>query len=198
MGRLSDWVLGKDLVLVFLILINMAGFLVGLSHYLDEFATHPPFLWPVVADCPVAVLLFSGICILYLFRRRVPDLLVFFTSAYMIKYGIWTISAIFLYWGWYATPWDQVMGVINFVLHCGLVLEGLLLAGRTNRSFHNAVIVSAVLVTSDVFDYLLGTLPNIPLSHVGTLMAESILVSLALPFVIYFSVRKDPSTKPLP
>ncbi len=189
-GKLSEWVFRKNRVLVFLVLINMAGFLVGLSHYLDEFSVHSPFLWPVVADCPLAVLLFSGVCFLYLSGRKVPGLLVLFTSAYMIKYGVWTLSAVFLYWGWYATPWDQIIGSMNFALHCGLILEGILLAGKSRYRIYNAVIVSVVLVAGDVFDYLLGTLPKIPPSHVGTLMAESVLVSLSLPIIIYWRTKR--------
>ena len=190
-----DYVFRRKWTLVSLFVINMIGFLIGMYYYLDEMASHPAYLWVLVIDCPIAVLLFSFICLLYLLKRKVHDLLAFFASVYMIKYGIWTLSAILLYWNFYPAGIDQSIAILNFVLHAGLVLEGIALSGTVGKNQYNAAIVMTLVLLNDFFDYFMGTLQNIPNTHVGTLMTESVIASIALPVFIYFSRNHNISEK---
>ncbi len=176
--------------LVSLMIINMIGFFIGIYYYMDEFAVHPSFIWVIVADCPLAVLLFSWVCYLYLRGKRIPNLLLFFTSVYMIKYGLWTLSAIYLYWNHYLSGMDQIIAILNFILHTGLILEGVALSGKVKMNRDNTLMVIGMVLLNDFFDYFLGTLQNMPSTHVGTLMIESFAVSIALPLIIYLSARR--------
>jgi uncharacterized membrane protein YpjA len=172
-------------ILLFLIAVNMAGFLLGVYNYYGRLAESPPYLWPIIADCPVAVLLFSIVCYLFYSERKVPNLLVFLTSVYTIKYGIWTLSAIVLYWPLYTSSGGQIIGSLNFAMHCGLILEGVVLSAKISHKIRDMLIVTIILIANDYFDYFLGTLPDIPGTHVGFLLAESFAVSLILPVLIF-------------
>ncbi|MBN2042585.1 MAG: DUF1405 domain-containing protein [Candidatus Aenigmarchaeota archaeon] len=193
--RFTGYVFRTKWTLLSLIIINMIGFFIGIYYYLDELAVHPPYLWPIVMDCPVAVLLFSVICIFYLAKRKFHNLLVFFTSVYMIKYGLWTLTAIVLYWNFYMPGIDQTIAALNFILHTGLILEGITLSGKVSKNQYNAVIVLTLALVNDFFDYFMGTLQNMPHTYVGILMIESIIVSVALPVAVYLFRNQTRSEK---
>jgi uncharacterized membrane protein YpjA len=189
LSAFSERIFSGRRILLFLIAVNMAGFLLGVYNYYGSLAESPPYLWPLIADCPVAVLLFSLVCCLFYSRRKVPNLLIFLASVYMIKYGIWTLSAIVLYWPLYAASGDQITGALNFALHCGLILEGVVLSAKISHKIRDMLIVMIILIASDYSDYFLGTLPDIPGTHVGFLMVESFIVSMVLPFFIHIFSR---------
>lgn len=194
LSEISGRIFGSREILIVLITVNLIGFIAGIYYYLDEFAVSSPLLWIIIADCPLSVILFSVICYRYFAGKIVPDLLALFTSVYLIKYGIWTISAIILYWDLYVQAGEIILGSVNFLLHIGLVLEGIILLPKAGRNAYNTVIALSLCLLNDLSDYFLGTLSNIPPAHVQVLMIESIIVSIALPFSIFLieSFREGP------
>ncbi len=82
----------------------------------------PSYLWIVVVDCPLAVLLFAIVCLFIYLKVEIPKILEFFTSVSLIKFGLWTMSVVVLYWNYYLT--SEVLGIFTFVFHFGMVLEG--------------------------------------------------------------------------
>lgn len=175
--------------LLLLIVLNIFGFFVGMSNYYLQLRETPPYLWIVLLDCPIAVLLFSIVCVLIYLKVKVPEILKFFTSAYLVKFGIWTMVVIALYWNYYSA--DAILGILTFLLHCGMVLEGLILIPRIRPNKYNTVILLALLLTNDFFDYFLGTVTAIPPEHLGTLMYESFVASIVITILIFIYQNKQ-------
>ncbi len=187
-GNLSRKIFSKKKVLLFLIITNLLGFFAGMVTYYPQLKETPFYLWLVVVDCPVAVFLFAVLCVLLYFRIEVPDALTFFTSAYLIKFGIWTMLVIILYWNYYV--WNEVLGILIFVLHFGMVLEGLILLPKISPNIRNSVTILSLLLVNDLFDYFLGTHPVIPPEHIGFLMFESFGASVFITSAIFLWHRK--------
>lgn len=182
---LSGKIFGNNKLLILIAFANLAGFFVGIHYYWEQLMDSSPFLWIVILDSPISVLLFAVVCVMMYFRKKIPDLLKFLASAYVIKYGVWTMLAIWLYWSNYVIFEDQVVGVINFFLHFGMVLEGIILIPRIQPNKYNSVILLSLLLANDCFDYFLGTVTRIPETYVVFLMAESFLASFLIILSIY-------------
>lgn len=196
---LSNKILGDRRILIFLILANLAGFFVGIYYYWNQLMDSSPLLWIVILDSPIAVLLFAIVSFLLYFRKSVPELLKLLASAYVIKYGLWTMFAIWLYWGNYVGGQEQAIGIFNFFLHLGMIIEGIILIPRIRPTKYTNVIVLAILLANDYLDYFLGTVTRIPQTHMNFLMVESFVVTFVIIFsiLIYQNKRSYNSPRPL-
>ncbi len=181
-------IFASKVFLLFLIFANLTGFFVGLIFYKEQLIESSPLLWIVIIDSPLSVFLFAFVCALMYFRRKPPSILVYLACVYVIKYGIWTMFAISLYWGNYV-GFDQVIGVINFFLHFGMVVEGVALAPRISVTKGGAVVVLLLALTNDYFDYFLGTVTRIPETYVNFLAFESFAASVLVVFLIFIFLR---------
>ena len=186
---LSEKIFGNNKLLILIAFANLAGFFVGIHYYWEQLMDSSPLLWIVILDSPISVLLFAVVCVMIYFRKKIPDLLKFLASAYAIKYGVWTILAIWLYWGNYLVFEDQIMGIFNFFLHFGMVLEGIILIPRIKPNKYNTVILFLVLLANDYFDYFLGTVTRIPETHMNFLI-DSFLASILIVFSIFIYQNK--------
>lgn len=182
---ISEKILRNRILVLLIALANLAGFFVGIHYYLEQLMYSSPFLWIVILDSPISVLLFALVCFFIYFGKKTPDMLKFLASVYVIKYGIWTMLAISLYWSNYVIFGDQVIGILNFFLHGGMVLEGILLIPKIRPNKYNTVIVLFLLLANDYFDYFLETVTRIPETYVGFLMAESFLASILITLLIF-------------
>jgi len=167
-------------MLAFLITANLAGFFVGIYYYWDQLAASPPALWIVIMDSPLSVLLFSIMCLLFYFRKKVPEAFKFLAAAYVIKYGAWTMLTLYLYWANYAAFNDQVIGVLDFILHLGMVIEGIILIPKIRPKIADALLVLFICIANDFFDYFLGTVTKIPPTYMNFLMLESFVASVLI------------------
>ncbi len=184
--EISERIFGNRILVLLIALANLAGFFVGISYYREQLMDSSPLLWVVILDSPVSVLLFAVVCFLVYFRKKVPGILKFLASACVIKYGLWTAIVLLLYWNTYAVFEDQVITGLNFILHSGMVLEGILLVPKIRPDKYNTVIVLAILLANDCFDYFLGTVTRIPETHMNFLMAESFIATIVI--VLVFSL----------
>ena len=167
-------------MLAFLITANLAGFFVGIYYYWDQLAASPPALWIVIMDSPLSVLLFSIMCLLFYFRKKVSEAFKFLAAAYVIKYGAWTMLTLYLYWANYAAFNDQVIGVLDFILHLGMVIEGIILIPKIRPKIADALLVLFICIANDFFDYFLGTVTKIPPTYMNFLMLESFVASVLI------------------
>lgn len=188
----SEKIFGNRTFVILIAFVNLAGFFVGIRYYWGQLMESSPPLWIVILDSPISVLLFSTVCFLIYFRKKTPDLLKSLASAYVIKYGVWTMLAIYLYWNTYVIFEDQVIGIFNFFLHFGMIMEGLLLLPKIRPNKYNTVIVFAILLANDYFDYFLGTVTRIPETHVNSLMIESFLATILI-VLIFLVYQKIPT-----
>ena len=187
-GNLSGRVFSKRNVLFFLIIANLFGFFVGMVAYYPQLRETPFYLWLVVVDCPIAVFLFAVLCTLLYLRVEVPDVLEFFTSVCLIKFGIWTLLVMILYWNYYME--NEILGMMIFVLHLGMVLEGLILIPRISPSTYNTGVILFLLLINDLFDYFFGTRPVIPPEHTWFLMFESFGATVFITSAVFLWHRR--------
>jgi uncharacterized membrane protein YpjA len=192
---LSERIFGNRVLVILIAFANLAGFFVGIHYYWEQLMDSSPLLWIIILDSPVSVLLFSTVCFLIYFRKKIPNLLKFLASAYVIKYGFWTILAIYLYWGNYVVFGDQVIGIFNLFLHFGMVLEGILLIPKIKPNKYNTVIIFAVLLANDCFDYFLGTVTRIPETYMNFFMIESFVASIFITLSIFLCQKISTGSK---
>ena len=162
-----------------------AGALCGYYYYLPQLSITPAHLWLFVPDCPLFITLFVGV--LLLCERRIRsgllDGLVLFG---LVKYGVWTLFVMLLYFDVYlsrAAPLE--LGL--FVAHIGMVLcAPTLIKGLEKRLFGwHILLLTFAFIGMDVVDYVVGTHPIIPSSELGLVGAFAVGSSLAIGAVLY-------------
>jgi uncharacterized membrane protein YpjA len=174
--------------LLALIIINIVGFFYGLYYYSYQLSTTPFYLWILVLDSPIAVLLFAIVCGLKFFNKKIPQFLLILTIAYVIKYGFWTMLVIWIYWPYFSTYLPEIH-TLNFFLHFGMILEGIVLIQLIKPKAKLAKSIFAVMILlliNDFFDYMLGTVTRIPETHMQFFFVESVAASLFLTFLFFY------------
>lgn len=171
--RLAEYYLGNAPSLVWLLVADALGFLVGVRYYVETMPAVPTFLWPLYGDSPTAMAFFalSLATLLPNLGNRVHDAPVNQPLAYLhtlafaslVKYGLWTFVALNLhpelYIGFGPDALYSYWGIL--VTHMAFVAAALLIPvyGATTRG---ALGLTAVfLFASDVFDYVYGYHPPV-------------------------------------
>ncbi|RRJ33726.1 DUF1405 domain-containing protein [Halocatena pleomorpha] len=162
--RWAQYYLGNGPSLVWLLLANVVGVLVGVRYYVETMPAVSTFAWPLYADSPTAVLLaaLSITTLLPNLGRRIDDapmnrpLAYLHTLAFvwLVKYGLWTVLVLNLEFSSYYPDLWAYFGII--ITHLLFVVEALLIPqyGETTRG---ALVVSFVaLLCNDFVDYWLA------------------------------------------
>lgn len=179
-SEFSGKVFSDKRILIFLIISNMAGFFTGLYFYWSQLMDSNPLFWIIIIDSPLSVLMIAAVCTFLYFGRKAPESLKLLTSAYLIKYGFWTLLTLYLYWGNYIVPVDQAIGIADFILHFGMIIEGVVLIPRIRPKAISALSVLAILLVNDYCDYFLNTVTRIPDTYKSLLMVNNISVTFLL------------------
>lgn len=122
-----------NVILLLLIAANILGVAIGLFVYSPQiFAAHPLF-WVFIPDCPLYVLLAA----LFYLKVLKNEFVRYITTIGLVKYGIWTISILFYYSGYFLDGW---FGWLLVLEHIGMTLQFVLLAGpiKQNQIFRRA------------------------------------------------------------
>jgi uncharacterized membrane protein YpjA len=180
LSSFSEKIFGSRKSLLLIAFANAAGFFAGVYFYWAQLMDSNPWTWILILDSPVSVLLFAVVCVLFYFRKKIPEALKFLAAAYVIKYGVWTLLTLWLYWSNYVVFEDQVIGILDFILHFGMVVEGILLIPKIRPKFRDALIVLAILLANDVSDYFFGTVTRIPPTYLNVLMTESFAATILI------------------
>jgi uncharacterized membrane protein YpjA len=128
MERLLRWTLATimhwPLIFWGCVAINLIGAVLGAIFWYGAMLLNAP-LWaiPFIPDCPLAALLGSITLIGFRWRRN-WSWFTAFTAFACIKYGLWTM----LFWlrQWIGSGEITFIGLVLFVSHIGLFIEGLL------------------------------------------------------------------------
>lgn len=157
--------------------INLASFALGIAWYWEQLARTRVLLWPVVPDCPLAAL-FVAAALLWRLRGRPSAALDALAWASAIKYGIWTI-AVLGHARISGVP-GGALGTLLLWSHVGLLGQGIIYALLyPPRRWAILAVPAAWFLVNDVFDYALGTHPNLPLSgQFGFALATAVLTTL--------------------
>jgi uncharacterized membrane protein YpjA len=155
----SRWILAS------VCLVNVVGLAYGFFYYVPQFAETPVYLWPLVPDSPMAVLLMT-VALAYVACGESKPWLNLLGSGAMIKVGVWT--AVVLAWfpdhfGFaflpdLGCPAGPVFGCGNlntylFYLHLGMALEPLLVADQLPTEGPAFLAVGGIFAVHDVLDY---------------------------------------------
>lgn len=165
--------------LLFLLCVNLVGFLFGIYYYWNQLMRTSPLLWVFVIDCPLFVLLFAYICWQNMQEREVPDMFKFLTSVGLIKYGLWTVFVVW-YFGSVFFSLSPTLYSILFPLHIGMMAEGFVLLPRFKAEKRHALPVLIWFLLCDVLDYSIGTHPWVPSGKMDLLYGESVLSSIII------------------
>ncbi len=186
----SEKFFGNRKILLFLISANLAGFCAGIYFYWNQLTASSPLLWIAIMDSPLSVLLFAAVCLMFYFKKKIPETLKLLASAYVIKYGIWTMLTLWLYWSNYVIFEDRVIGILDFALHIGMVIEGVALVPVIKPKIKNLAAVLSLLLANDYLDYFWGTVTRIPLEYIDLLMLESFAATVVIVICIFIYQNK--------
>jgi len=147
-----------------IIILNLIGFVVGTlywygPHFLygkDGMGAPSPFLWVFIPDCPLFAFLFV---VAFFGLRRHKGWNWFYTIAAigLIKYGVWTVTFWFAYWGLGASL--TLEGAVMTVAHLGMIAQGIYLLTQFRAEVRHVLLALAWFVLSDFVDYGLGQYP---------------------------------------
>lgn len=162
--RWAQYYLGNGPNLVWLLVANVAGVLVGVRYYVETMPAVFTFAWPLYADSPSAVF-FAALSIATLLPnlgRRIEDApmnrplayLHTFAFVWLVKYGLWTALVLNLQFSaYYPELWAYFSILITHLLFVG---EAYLIPhyGQTTRGALAVALVA--LLCNDFVDYWLG------------------------------------------
>lgn len=156
-----------------LLVITLIGSAFGYYYYEYQFSVTPPYLWLFVPDCPLFTTFFVIVLIGQLMGKEWP-LFNAFTFAGLLKYGIWTVFVLLLYWNDYFGGGEGLFRGILMIAHIGMVLLALTMVNGLRRDMRmgrigagGICLAGAVFLVFDFFDYVVGTYPLIPAAHLG-------------------------------
>ncbi|QIO23926.1 DUF1405 domain-containing protein [Haloarcula sp. JP-L23] len=184
--RYARYYLENTPSLVWLVVINVVGILVGVRYYVDTMPGVSTFLWPLYADSPTALFLLtlSLVTLLPFLGRSLDDVPVNLPLAYLhtialvwlLKMGVWTFVALNLgFSAYFPEPWAY-FGII--VTHVGFIAEGLLVPhyARTTRGALLTALV--VALGNDIVDYGFGYYPPLRYDPGLTLVVATVALSV--------------------
>lgn len=188
--RLAEYYLGNAPSLLWLLVADALGFLVGVRYYVETMPDVSTFLWPLYGDSPTAMAFFalSLATLLPNLGKRVAEAPVNRPLAYihtlafasLVKYGLWTFLALNLhpelYFGFGLEAIYSYWGIL--ITHLGFVAAALLIPvyGATTRGALG--LTALFLVASDVFDYVFGYHPPVRYEPGLTLAVATTLLTV--------------------
>jgi uncharacterized membrane protein YpjA len=164
--------------------INLIGMLYGFYYYIPKLQQTGPALWPLVPDSPVSILFFILVFI-GVWRGEFAS---FFASAWLIKYGLWTVFVMLFHSKYYMSP-EYFAGswLLYIIPHIFMAVEAVLIMKPKIQPLH-AIAVLAIFLVNDFSDYIIGTRPLIPEENLNIVAASAVFLSLfAFGFLFFFS-----------
>lgn len=153
-----DFILRQPFLFWTAIVVNMVGVIWGIFlWYWPMLVSAPLWALPFIPDCPAAALVWI-VAALGLWAGQHWPVFTTLTAFACIKYGFWTL----FFWlrHWTAGGPVQLMEVVLFVSHIGLICEGVLLLPYIGPiSLGKRLAVIGWFVVSIIVDYALGYHP---------------------------------------
>jgi uncharacterized membrane protein YpjA len=164
-------------LLIAIIIINIAGSLVGFYYYWDQLASANPFLWIFIPDCPLYTMLAAGVLTIYVSTKHSSDLINFITAVGLAKYGTWTVAVVLGFSTFYFSI-DSSLYTVIALLHVAMVAEFVVpLLLIRQLKYRLAAIALVWFLANDFVDYFLGAHPPIPTSEISLIAAFTFLLT---------------------
>jgi len=186
----------SSLILSAIVLINLIGMFYGYYYYYEQLSASPASLWLFIPDCPLYVMLFTIALLLTLFGFEYK-LLSYIAAVGMMKYGVWTLTALLLFSDYFFSRYLWLLSSILFILHIGMFSEGPLLIPKKLGRAHLAAGLFWFLA-NDYFDYfyrylnvwgeyVLGTHPILPSAdRIPVMMVLTFALSILMSLLAYW------------
>jgi len=177
------------------ILINLAGTLIGFFYYSDQLLSSSPAIWLFIPDCPFYVLLAAIVLAVYLVTKRRSDLVSFITAIGLLKYGTWTALVVLGFSSFYFAV-DRALYEAIAVMHVGMALEFVLplfLIRRVHRRF--AILALLWFFANDVADYYFGAHPPVPINGLPLIAPLTFALTPLCTLIVYFGARSLSNNK---
>lgn len=144
-----------------LFIINFLGTIYGYYWYGNQLKQTDWKLLIFVPDSPTASLFFTGVLLLYIWKKK-SKLLEAFAAITLFKYGIWAV--VMILWGAALDPsgfsdsltWEHYMLMIS---HLGMAVQALIYAPIFQFSYRELVFVAIWTLLNDALDYGLDIHP---------------------------------------
>jgi len=176
-------------LLIAVIIINIAGSLVGLFYYWDQLVSASPFVWIFIPDCPLYTMLVAVILAVYVSTKRSSDLINFITAVGLAKYGTWTVVIVLGLSTFYFSV-DSGLYTVLVLLHVAMAAEFILpLLLIRQLKYRWTAIALVWFLANDVADYFLGTHPLVPTSEISLIAAFTFLLTPLFVAIAYFTAR---------
>lgn len=176
-------------LLVAIIIINVAGTLIGFYYYWDQLVSSSPVYWIFIPDCPLYTMLAAAILAVYVSKRRSSDLVNFITAIGLAKYGTWTVFVILAFAGFYFSI-DSSFYSLLVLLHVAMAVEFILPVMLIRQLRPRFVAVALIwFFANDYADYFLGTHPPIPPGDITQIAIFTFLLTPVFIIVAYAAAR---------
>jgi len=177
-------------LLLIVLFANLAGAAYGFfSFYSQQFLSFSPLLWIFIPDCPLYALFFAIIALMLLFHKR-NNLFFFVSFVGALKYGFWTLFVLLYFNSFYFSPSSSLMYSVLFIAHMGLMLECILLLGRTQVKFSFLLVSLFWFLLNDFADYFLAAHPVLPPNSLNFMFYATIAMTFAFTFIAFIALKK--------
>ncbi|MGZ4880215.1 MAG: DUF1405 domain-containing protein [Halobacteriota archaeon] len=186
--RLRSLVENTPLV-VAIIVINIAGSVVGLFYYWDQLVSASPFAWVFIPDCPLYTMLVAVVLAVYASTKRSSDLINFITAVGLAKYGTWTVFIVLGFSAFYFSI-DSSLYTLLVLMHIAMAAEFILpLLLVRQLKFRVPAVALVWFLANDFADYFLGTHPPVPTSEISQIAAFTFLLTPLFIILAYYTAR---------
>jgi len=176
-------------LLIAIIIINIAGSLVGLFYYWDQLVSATPFAWIFIPDCPLYTLLVAVVLAVYASTKRSSDLINFITAVGLAKYGTWTVIVVLGFSTFYFSV-DSTLYTVLVLMHVAMAAEFILPLLLIRQLRYRLTAIAFVwFLANDFADYFLGTHPPVPTSQISLIAAFTFLLTPLFIVLAYCTVR---------
>lgn len=173
--------------LLFLLAVaNLLGVGIGILFYYPQLEKLNPVFWIFIPDCPVYVLLAT----LFYFKILKNDVLYAIAGIGLLKYGLWTLLALFYFSDYFLS---NAIGWLLVIEHMGMSLQYVFFVRGFCRK--TLLIALAWFLLNDIVDYGFGMHPFLPSPEFGIILIFSFLSSFIIPIFTYFAGNRIKENK---
>jgi uncharacterized membrane protein YpjA len=176
-------------LLVTIIIINVAGTLIGLFYYWDQLVSASPLAWIFIPDCPLYTMLVAVVLAVYVSTKRSSDLINFIAAVGLAKYATWTVVVVLGFGAFYFSI-DSSLYTVLVLLHVAMAAEFVLPLLLIRQLKQNFIAIALVwFFVNDFVDYYLGTHPPVPTSDISLIAAFTFLLTPLFVVITYAVAR---------
>ena len=176
-------------LMIAIIVINIAGSVVGLFYYWDQLVSASPFAWVFIPDCPLYTMLVAVVLAVYASTKRSSDLINFITAVGLAKYGTWTVVVVLGFSAFYFSI-DSTLYTVLVLMHIAMAAEFILpLLLIRQLKFRVPAVALVWFLANDFADYFLGTHPPVPTSDISQIAAFTFLLTPLFIIIAYCATR---------